>query len=256
MIACSWAVIETHGWVAASNAGDRTPTRDLVQLALLGHGKEAKELCQSIADKWPEGDNLTTTIISDLARHLDTNSDYEANLLTLIGRGMINPRKHLGIAVSAVPAWNRIHERETAHQLAQQAAKDRAAGQHHVGSVGDRIVMSGTLTTKRWFDGYQWNSPKQALIVIDCGDSVAKMITSARWADNVKVGDPLTVEGVVKAHDTFRDVPQTVLKRPKQIPTPPADTAWETVNPVPPQSRFQEAPLAANTPSTRSALSR
>ena len=30
----SWAVIETHGWVPASNAGNRTATRDLVAEAI------------------------------------------------------------------------------------------------------------------------------------------------------------------------------------------------------------------------------
>ena len=54
------------------------------------------------------------------------------------------------------------------------------------------------------------------------------------------------MQGIVKAHEMYNDVPQTVLKRPKQIPTAAADPVWETVTPVMPQSRFQEAPLAAH----------
>lgn len=57
----------------------------------------------------------------------------------------------------------------------------------------------------------------------------------------------------VKAHEVFNDVPQTVLKRPKQLPLPQErpEPTWETVTPVMPQSRFQEAPLAPHPPLAR-----
>lgn len=87
------------------------------------------------------------------------------------------------------------------------------------------------------------------LLVLECGTAVAKMITSAAWAYDTKQGDQLTVTGMVKAHAEYHGIPQTVLVRPKRIDTPTdSQPLWETVQPARPQSRFQEAPLAAPAP--------
>lgn len=254
----SWAVIETHGWVSASTAGDRMATKDLVGEAIAGRGRDAEALRASISGKLDEGRRMAPVIVKELSRAFtDATSGYEANLAAILRSGQVHRRKHLGLAVSAVTAWNRQQEHQAAEQaraVARAQAADRAAQQRHVGTVGEPITMTGTVTMVRNIDGYRWNSPRQVLLVVDCGEAVAKMITTASWAYQIKPGQQLSVRGTVKAHDVFNGVPQTVLKRPKQVqtvaPDPlPAATpapAWETVSPVPPQSRFQEAPLAAH----------
>lgn len=246
VITYSWAVVETHGWVPASHAGNRAATKDLVAEAITGRGKHAEGLRASIASNLEQGREMAPRIIADLTNAFsESGGGYEANMSAILRSGQVHPRKHLGLAVSAVQAWHRQQEHAAADQVraaAHQQAADRAALQRHAGTVGEPIVMTGTVTVKRSVDGYRWNSPTQVLLVIDCGDAVAKMITTASWAYQVKLGEQLTVQGTVKAHETYNDVPQTVLVRPKQLPS--ADPMWETVAPVTPTSRFQEAPLA------------
>jgi hypothetical protein len=253
----SWAVNETLGWVPAGTAGDRIPSKDLVAEAISGHSQRAEQLRATIGGKLAEGAQMAPQIISDLTTAFAAaGGGYEANLAAILRAGVVHPRKHLGLAVSAVNAWHRQQEHAAADQLrAQQRldAAERAARQRHVGTVGEPITMTGTVTVKRSIEGYRWNSPSQVLLVVDCGDSVAKMITTAAWAYQVKPGEQLSVKGTVKAHDTFNGVPQTVLKRPKQLPLPQErpEPTWETVTPVMPQSRFQEAPLAPHPPLAR-----
>ena len=253
----SWAVNETLGWVPAGTAGERTPSKDLVAEAISGHSQRAEQLRATIGGKLAEGAQMAPQIISDLTTAFAAaGGGYEANLAAILRAGVVHPRKHLGLAVSAVNAWHRQQEHAAADQLrAQQRldAAERAARQRHVGTVGEPITMTGTVTVKRSIEGYRWNSPSQVLLVVDCGDSVAKMITTAAWAYQVKPGEQLSVKGTVKAHDTFNGVPQTVLKRPKQLPLPQErpEPTWETVTPVMPQSRFQEAPLAPHPPLAR-----
>ena len=65
------------------------------------------------------------------------------------------------------------------------------------------------------------------------------MTTSAGWAYPVRVGDPLTVTGTVKAHTEWNGIKQTGLTRPKKLDAAPAApdtladaapaTRWETV---------------------------
>ena len=250
MLTYSWAVTETYGWVPARNAGNRTATRDLVAEAISGRGTNADRLRDSIAGKLDEGQQKAPLIVKELTAAFEAaTSSYEANVAAILRSGQVHPGKHLGLAVSAVNAWHRLQEQHLADQVraaARQAAAERAAQQQHAGVVGEPITMTGTITVKRSIEGYRWNSPSQVLLVVDCGDWVAKMITSASWAYQVKPGEQLSVQAIVKAHELYNDTPQTVLKRPKQIPTAAADPVWETVTPVPPQSRFQETPLAAH----------
>nr|NLI49104.1 hypothetical protein [Propionibacterium sp.] len=77
--------------------------------------------------------------------------------------------------------------------------------------------MTGTVATALRVDGYTHRSPDQVMLIIDCGSAVVKTTTAAAWAYQIKVGDPLTVTGTVKAHTEWRGLKQTVLGRPKQI---------------------------------------
>lgn len=248
----AWAVIETYGWVPASNAGSRPATRDLVADAIRG-GRHGDIILTAIAPKLAEGQQMASRIVADLAPTLTDPTGYEANLAAILRTGRVNPAKHLGLAVSAVNAWHRLNE----DVIAEEAKAGQRHELRHAGRVGERITLTGTVTIRMGVEGYRYDSPPQMLIVLDCGDAVAKMITTAAWAYDVKQGDQLTVTGTVKAHAEYKGIPQTVLLRPKKVDSPPPNlelstaSAWETVKPVEPRSRFQEAPLAPTAPLAR-----
>lgn len=244
----AWAVVETHGWTPASAASSgRDSTRDLVG-DVLSEGRKAGDVLASIAGKLAEGQRLAPRIITDLLDRLDGSSGYQANVAVILRAGTVNRAKHLGLAVSAINAWQRL--------TADTPTEPEPAPQRiirHAGTVGEPITLTGTITTAISVDGYHYNSPPQQLLVIDAGDTIAKMVTAAGWADDVKLGEQVTITAVVKAHTDYHGIPQTVLTRPKRLPDPaPAgiegpvlvQPLWETVKPVSP-SRFQEAALAA-----------
>ncbi len=125
----------------------------------------------------------------------------------------------------------------------------------HVGTVGERITVSGTVVTTGWVQSYRWEP--RTLLIVDCGTARVKMITSARWAHKVRRGEQLTLIGTVKAHTEDLGEPLTVLTRPRlveqpaqsQTPTPAVTgEVWEALNPAPAKARpfpGQTHPLAA-----------
>ena len=244
----AWAVVETHGWAPRSNA---YPTRDLVDQAL-GGGRRSAEVLASITGKLQQGSEMAPQIVTDLINGLHGDSGYEASLLSIVHAGVVDRRKHLGLAVSAIPAWRRLPQANPDPAEPQPARTISYAGQ-----IGAKITLAGTITTAIWIDGYHHNSPPQRLIILDCGDAVAKMITAAAWADDIQRGDHLTVTATVKDHRDYRGTQQTLLVRPRRIDLPdtstaasgsPSTPAWEPIRAVPPQSRFPAAPLAPGAP--------
>ncbi len=246
----SWALIETHGWSPSSAA---LPTRTLVADVMIGTSRGV-ELLDSVTAKLPEGHAMAARIAADLTAKLDPAQPYEANLLAIIRGGVVDRRKHLGLAVSAINAWRRLD------QAAPSPDGHDSRTITYAGSVGDKLTLTGTITVVAAIDGYHYNSPQQRLLVIDCGAHVAKTITSAAWAYKVERGDTVTVQGTVKAHQDYQGVAQTVLTRPKRVDhtadveVPSVQPVWEAVQPTPPQSRFQEAPLAATAPPATTGL--
>jgi hypothetical protein len=236
----------------------------MVELAmaegLSGKSREQQaELLTSIGPHLEAGQRMAPLITEALLAKMTSETGYEANLCALLNTDKVI-RKHLGIAVSAIAAWRRIEGRALADQTRAAAEAERNARLGYAGEVGDQVRLTGTVTTSLRLDGYKWNSPQQAMLVVDCGTSIAKIITTAAWAYEVKLGDTLTVAATVKAHDEYRGAPQTVLLRPKKLDNPPAlnsagkeaEPKWETVKPVSPQARFQETPMAASSPVARS----
>jgi hypothetical protein len=170
-----------------------------------------------LAPHLAEGRRLAPRIIDTLLTGLTGESGYEANL-TAVLRGQAVDARHLGLAVSAIPAHQRLLDQRQANTADQDAVA--AACVDHVGVVGDKITLTGTVRTAIRVDGFTYHSPDSILIILDCGTAVAKMTTAASWAYQVKVGDPLTITGTVKAHTVWNGVKQTVLTRPKKLDQP------------------------------------
>lgn len=108
----------------------------------------------------------------------------------------------------------------------------------HIGEIGQRIALTGEVRTATRVNGFTPHSRDRALIVVDSGTALAKIVTSAAWAYEVGRGDQITVAGTVKAHTEWRGTKQTVLTRAVRTDIPPdnpddpdAELEWEVVNP-------------------------
>ncbi|MHB1011145.1 MAG: hypothetical protein ACYC1E_18415 [Propionibacteriaceae bacterium] len=214
----AWAAVKALGWTPASAEPGRTPTRDVVR-QVLTQQRAADRLLAALAPHLAEGRRLAPRIINTLLTGLTGEAGYEANLAAVL-RGQVVDSRHLGLAVSAIPAHQRLLDQRQATTADQDGVA--AASVDHVGVVGDKITLAGTVRTAIRVDGYTFHSPDSILLILDCGAAVAKMTTAAAWAYQVKVGDPLTLTGTVKAHTVWNGVKQTVLTRPKKLDQPAA----------------------------------
>lgn len=213
VITYAWAAVRAFGWTPASTTDTRaTPTRDVVRTVLTG-GRGANDLVTAMAPHLPEAEQQAPGLIADLVQRLTGESGYEANL-TAVLRGDWVTAKHLGLAVSAIPAW----ERHT--QPAPDHPDTPAPVVAHAGKIGDKITLTGMVRTALRVDGFTRHSPDSVLLVLDAGTTIAKMTTAAQWAYDVRKGDTLTLTGTVKAHTEWRGTKQTVLVRPTRLDHP------------------------------------
>jgi len=271
VLAYAWAVIEEYGWAPKTVAArGRMSTSDRVALAM---GTSLPEQClearaeisERIGPHLDRGRQMAPQITAILLTRLSDSAGYEADLAALLRTGKTVPGPQLGLAVSAIAVYKRLAERRLAAEQAAVRGHGQTTRIRRFGKVGQKVTLTGEVVTALKVDGFTRNSDPQIMLVLDCGAAVAKMVTTAGWAHGVHVGDTLTVEATVKAHHSYLGLPQTRLARPKvlngPVPAKPAtevpsvqsspNPVWETVRPLPPQARFQQAPLEAASPRSR-----
>lgn len=216
------AAVEAFGWTPASASGPgRTPTRDVVRLALCGGGG-ADDVRKALAPHLHEATARAPQLRGTLLERLTGTTGYEANLIGVLRADSVTAR-HLGLAVSAVTAHARLtHELDT-----NATAAAAPAPSEWLGAIGDRVTVTGTVRTALRVDGYSRHSPDPLMLILECPGAVVKMTTAAGWSDGVKRGDTVTVTATVKAHTEWNGTRQTVLTRPKPAPHLPDPADWE-----------------------------
>jgi len=154
--------------------------------------------------------------IVDWVRSIDPEgNDYLANLVAVLDNDWVRP-KGLGLAVSAVSAWDREQGR-IAERKAREAA-DAEVPDAWVGAEGERVTLTGRVTRFSCFEN-QWGT--QAVIVVATTAGWVKVFTGcttsfADAADEAReAGEPITFTGTVKKHDTYQGRHETVLTRCK-----------------------------------------
>ena len=269
VLAYTWAVVEEYGWAstAVTARGGRLSTSDRVRMAMrAGRSDEDREaqaeMLGRIRPHLESGRQMAPQIIAVLLSRLSDTVGYEADLAALLRDADTLPGPRLGLAVSAISVFARLAERDLAAETEAARGHGRPARIRRVGKVGQKVTLTGEVITMLKIDGFTRDSAPRMLLVLDCGTAVAKMATTAGWVATIQRGDTVTVEATVKAHQSYLGLPQTRLARPKLVDgpvragaTPAAASAeeaptpaWETVRQLPPQSRFQEVPLAAASP--------
>lgn len=104
---------------------------------------------------------------------------------------------------------------DKAYAIAKAAQVEADAHLVHVGTVGEKITITGTVKVAKAIDTQFGLS--RLLIVADADGNLIKAFTTAQFVWDVEVGDELTLTVTVKAHEVYEGVKQTVITRPKLV---------------------------------------
>lgn len=212
VVAVAIAMTQGRGYVSAAKAAeqDTASTASMVSNFLYTPKARARFVEDFPALANPDTAAAAQMIADVLAA--PAASEYISNVRAALRGATVNPR-HIGLVASTVVAHHNITEdaeeraeREAA-KAAREAAKDAIT---YAGEVGDKITLTGRIIRHQWVSTQYGTS---ALVIVETGEHVAKLFTSARWADDVAEGDTITVTGTVKGHQEYEGTRQTVMTR-------------------------------------------
>jgi hypothetical protein len=203
VLAWAAALTEKTGWISRNKAEieRRQASSDLLQTALSGTGKAARELRQEIS---PTGDHRALAATArERARQVDDSaSEYLANVKRLAGAEFITSR-NAGIIGSAVAAYHR--------EMNARAEREARPVNQFMGQVKDKITIQATVRSDTPVEG-DWGIRHRHGLLTREGNWVTWWASSNQ---QLEVGREITLTGTVKAHQTHRDVKSTVLTRCK-----------------------------------------
>lgn len=209
-LACTVSAIRHAGWVSRAAAREsslpRQSTSDLATW-LCGRAPQGESRKAWLEMQPGEADYEEAGEVADWASSLGEReglSDYLHNLRVAVSVGTVG-RRNAGIVASGVVA----RRRELEQEAREKAERERPAGSHF-GSVGKRSDLPPlTVRTVRHLEG---SYGVTTLVVMESEDG-----SSFKWfasgSRDHKPGDVLVGKGTVKAHETYRDRPVTVLTR-------------------------------------------
>lgn len=135
-------------------------------------------------------------------------SDYESNLVAVVSQDAIKGR-HMGIAASAIPVYQREMERQAHAKTVAKIAKNRTSNEFF-GKEGERHDLDltlaepphpytssyGTSYIHKFIDGegrsFSWFSPRD---------------------EGIKPGQTVRITGTIKSHREFKGIKETSLGR-------------------------------------------
>jgi len=147
-------------------------------------------------------------------------NDYRHNLKVALGDDGLHVR-NLGLAVSAVSSLWKAEGRE-----AERKAREAANGESdHVGTVGERLTLTGRFVGIKWIEG-QWGTTGLVTLITDDGNvikwfgsegAVDKAFETDRdeWgaSEYLAKGTRVTFTATVKGHGEFRGRNETKVNR-------------------------------------------
>ena len=140
----------------------------------------------------------------------DEDSDYAANMVAVLEADVVESRQ-FGLLASTVGAYARMRGEHANRKDAPEPVE-----REWLGTVGDKVEVTGVVATAMTVDGFAYNTTQRFLVVV-AGATLAKIYTSAAWSYDVRSGDTVTLSAVVKKHEMYGTDKQTVLTRAKRI---------------------------------------
>lgn len=213
--------IRTRGWVSRTRARDYGDyaTADAAEAELNDARFASRERRGEIAPPEAQDSALAEAALEwgqAIEVDYDTN-DYILNLSSVANKSGWR-RRDLGLGASLITAYQREQERE----IAAKARNADLSGSVHVGTVGERIDLSGKVIFTRSIESYYGVT---LLIKILTDDGNVLTWFASNGGPDVKVGefeyrsveqgDHLVGKATVKKHDEYQGVNQTVVTRAK-----------------------------------------
>lgn len=223
VIAASRAAIALWGWRPKSGCAEgEQSTRDYVQL-LYSVGQTRKawqaeiDLLRAEIKLRAEQHEVEADAILQWGADLEPRSDYEHNLKIALNADVVT-NKTFGLVVSACAAYDKQQAVIFDRAERAKAEAEKNAASYHMGEVGQRF-RGVTVTVERTV-GLPDNGfgPSVLYVLRSEKGPVLKWITGSAPRLNgkrIEQGDTFPADFTVKRHDTFRDVPQTVVSRLK-----------------------------------------
>jgi hypothetical protein len=205
-LAVALADIAERGFIPTS-AWDRVPTADVVRDTLWpGTACGCNRIPMATVDAHI---GHATEILGHFAKATpaDPADDFGWNLRS-IARSEWMTTREAGL-LAAMPG---AYDRAVGRVLAREARDAEQAASSYMGTVGERVTVTGIVRKTVELDAYSYNGPAPVLIVMATTDGnliTWKTTAAIRW--DVKVGATLTLEGPVKAHEDRGYGKQTVI---------------------------------------------
>lgn len=196
------AAIRTKGWVSRTKAGVRPELEATANYAFkemfpessmerddkLTLIKEDEELANS-AIEWVRGNKSK----------LDRPNDYEHNLCVVSGLEAIKIDM-IGLAASIIP----YYERATREKVDQ-------SGSEWVGTIGEKVKLSVVVNRIIPYENKKYGGTMQIHKMSEINSNNALVWFSS--GKKLEEGKELKIQGIVKGHNEFRGVKETVLTR-------------------------------------------
>lgn len=212
-VAFAYAAVQAFGWVR-SGSFDGISTRSRISDYLFDNKAPGQIARDRMEPFMAEGRTTAQVIIDTVVADFTTPHGYEANMVAALTAEYADG-KTFGLLASVVAAYERIIGQRASREAEAAARADKPVAKW-LGAKGDKVEITGVITMAMTVDGYAYGTT-QRLIVIEAGETLAKMYTSAAWSYEVATGETVTVTGTVKSHDTYKDQQQTVLTRVKRV---------------------------------------
>jgi len=197
------------------NLGDEASAVKRINTRAAGARRRAKKRAKEAEARQLEyaaWKNTHADLIVELGKHEDVGVPAWPN-----GRALASYAADVASGVTLSDEEIAKVHRLLAEQKVADAQRDEfRSNARHVGSIGDKVSVTGTVKIAKAMDTQYGRS--LFLIVEGTGDDAGvtvKTFGSGRtlWAANP--GDQVTIAGTVKALDEYDNVPQTVLTRTK-----------------------------------------
>lgn len=198
------STIRCDGWAASQ---EQCSTKGVVfNMVAPAAGRFAQEEADRLNARITDFDEAKAARTAAWLKGVDgTTSDYLHNLQAIGEAGVVS-LKTMGLAVSAVAAYDRAMEKEVQRKM--RASAPKAVG--FVGSVNVREDFKGLTVSKI----RTWDSQYGVTTLIRFVDSEGRVLVwKASKGQELEVGDVVSVRATVKKHETYNGEEQTVVTR-------------------------------------------
>ena len=210
------AAAATHhlGFVPSKD-WDREPTRE-VAWSLTKHRYTAKELAARFPDGVDTGHGRTTAAaVMEWVAADDSGSDFMSSAQVACRAAVVTDR-----TAGLLASLPHVYAKAMGRKVEQEAKKAAAAEAGHLGDVGDKVTVDGTVSYVAVYEPYAYGgAPRYRVTVV--GDEGHRVTTfgSGKTLHLAEQGARVRFTGKVKEHETHDKYGEsTVLTMAKVVP--------------------------------------